>query len=68
MIQRALSHYHLLTLTSVGLLLFIAIFTGALVWVFRRGSSQVYGGLELLPLRELEPEQHLTGDKECSHG
>ena len=50
MIQKVLSHYHLPELTCVGLILFMLVFAGALAWVFRKGSSNVYAGLEQLPL------------------
>ena len=55
MIQKVLSHYHLPELTCVGLVLFMLVFVAALIWVFRRGSADVYSGLEKLPLQELEP-------------
>ena len=60
MIQKALLHYQLPQLTCVGLLLFMMVFGAALVWVFRRGSSSVYTGLEGLPLRDLEV--HFKGE------
>ncbi|HTL11916.1 MAG TPA: cbb3-type cytochrome c oxidase subunit 3 [Bdellovibrionota bacterium] len=52
MIQSVLSHYPLTGLTCVGLLLFFAVFMGALLWVFRKGSSAVYTNLQNLPLQE----------------
>jgi cbb3-type cytochrome oxidase subunit 3 len=55
MIQKVLSHYHLPALTCFGLILFVSIFLGALIWVFRRGSSTLYAGLEQLPLEDLKP-------------
>jgi hypothetical protein len=55
MIQKVLSHYHFLELTCVGLVLFMLVFAGALVWILRSGSSKVYAALEQLPLQELKP-------------
>lgn len=61
MIQRVLSHYHLPGLTCLGLILFMSIFIGALIWVFRKGSKNVYETLEQLPLKDLKPI--LKGDQ-----
>jgi len=53
MIQRVLSHYHLLYLTCFGLILFMMVFIGCLFWVFRRGSSNIYALHKRLPFDEL---------------
>ena len=50
MIQKVLSHYHLPALTCAGLIVFMVVFSAALAWVFRKGSSDVYAGLERIPL------------------
>jgi hypothetical protein len=52
MMQQVLSHYHLPALACAGLGLFMVIFIGAVVWVFRTGSGAFYSGLESLPLDE----------------
>jgi hypothetical protein len=56
MIQRVLLNYHLPMLTCIGLILFISVFVAALMWVCRKGSSNVYAGLEQLPLQDLNPQ------------
>ncbi|MGZ3696761.1 MAG: CcoQ/FixQ family Cbb3-type cytochrome c oxidase assembly chaperone [Bdellovibrionota bacterium] len=60
MIQRVLSHYHLPLLTCLGLLLFMGVFIGALLWVYRKESADVYQALADLPLE-------LPVKKESSH-
>jgi cbb3-type cytochrome oxidase subunit 3 len=59
MISRTLSQMAAQTfipwLSSLGLLIFLSVFIGALIWVYRRGSAEVYQGLSRLPL-ESEPK------------
>ena len=52
MIQRVLSHYTMPALSGLGLLLFMGVFLGALVWVFRKGSREFYSNLSDLPMKE----------------
>jgi|LakMenEpi03Aug12_release.lakeMendotaPanAssembly.Ray.scaffolds.fasta_scaffold3690609_1 hypothetical protein len=52
MIREFLSHVHWSALPIVSMLLFIAVFVGAVVWVFRKESSEVYAELGNLPLDE----------------
>jgi hypothetical protein len=52
MMQQVLSHYHLPALACLGLLLFMAVFVGALAWVCRRGGSEFYSAMETLPFEE----------------
>ncbi len=52
MIQKALLNYHLPQLTCVGLILFMLVFIGALIWVLRAGSVETYTRLSNLPLEE----------------
>lgn len=49
-IREVLSHFHLPFLSCIGLLLFMGVFLGALLWVFRKGSGQFYGKMSDLPL------------------
>ncbi|MFL5814928.1 MAG: cbb3-type cytochrome c oxidase subunit 3 [Bdellovibrionia bacterium] len=49
-IREVLSHFHLPLLSCFGLLLFMGVFTGALMWVFRKGSGEFYAKLSDLPL------------------
>ena len=55
MIQRVLTNYHLPLLTCVGLVIFLTVFFGVIVWVFRKGSSRFYSGMERIPLEEIKP-------------
>jgi cbb3-type cytochrome oxidase subunit 3 len=52
MMQQVLAHYHLPGLACLGLLLFVAVFAGAVAWVFRKGSGGYYRALERLPLAD----------------
>lgn len=49
-IREVLSHFHLPLLSCFGLLLFMGVFTGALMWVCRKGSGEFYKKLSDLPL------------------
>jgi cbb3-type cytochrome oxidase subunit 3 len=52
MMSRTLSAFHLPWLACVGLLLFLAVFVGAVLWIHRRGSREFYERLRELPLEE----------------
>ncbi len=52
MIREALSHFPFPAMTAFALLLFLAIFTSMLFWVFRRSGRAVYQHLEHLPIDE----------------
>lgn len=52
MMREVLSHYDLPILSCIGLLLFLGVFCGALIWVFRKGSSDFYAKLKNLPLQD----------------
>lgn len=54
MIQRVLSHIRLTELTCFGLILFMGVFLGALIWVFRKGSTDFYTSMESIPFNEGE--------------
>jgi cbb3-type cytochrome oxidase subunit 3 len=58
MIQRVLAHYHLPFLSCVGLMLFLLVFTGSVIWVFRRGSKEIYAQAQNIPLQDLRPQQN----------
>ena len=57
MMQQVLSHYHLPILACAGLILFMMVFVGALLWVSRTGSSLQYHELSQLPLGETDGER-----------
>lgn len=50
MMSQVLRNFPHIALTCAGMLLFIAVFVGALAWVFRRGSDKFYREASLLPL------------------
>lgn len=52
MIREVLSHYHLPVLSGIGLLLFMAVFCGALAWVFRKGSTGFYASMQAMPFED----------------
>jgi cbb3-type cytochrome oxidase subunit 3 len=54
MIREVLSHFHLPFLSCIGLLLFMGVFIGALMWVFRRGSKELYTAMSDLPLERFD--------------
>ncbi len=49
-----LSRTDLLFLPELSLLIFVAIFVGALVWIFRPGAAAAYHSRSQLPLRDDE--------------
>ena len=59
MMAQTLSHFHLPWLTCVGLLLFLGVFLGACVWVWRKDSEAFYKRLERLPFENSEPKEHV---------
>lgn len=46
-----LAHYGLGYLNCFAMLLFLAIFIGALIWVYRRSGKEYYRYMENLPLQ-----------------
>lgn len=50
MLSQVASRFPLPWLTVVGLLIFFTVFVGVLVWVFRRGSAELYQQMAQAPL------------------
>jgi cbb3-type cytochrome oxidase subunit 3 len=50
--QLALSQFSDIYLVAIGFFLFFSVFTGAVLWVYRKGSQKHYDYLSQLPLRE----------------
>ena len=50
MIREHLMGLHWSALPVVSMVLFMAVFFGAVIWVYRRGSDGVYRDLSALPL------------------
>ena len=60
----ALSRTDLLVLPEIALVLFLMVFVGALIWIFRPGSKNTYDRRSLLPLTDDTPIEPL----EVRHG
>ena len=56
MIRDVLRHFPWLDLVVVGQIIFLALFLGALAWVFRPGSVGFYRRLALLPMEQEEKQ------------
>jgi len=52
MIREFLSHLHWTWLPVISMILFMAVFIGACLWVYRKGSQEIYRELGDLPLQE----------------
>lgn len=46
------AHFDLGHMTAVGMLLFLAVFLGALIWVTRRNGSSFYASMQNLPFND----------------
>ena len=60
MIQDALQASGLIAPALGALVFFVTFFLGTLVWVFRRGSAQVYRELELKPFDEADIRREVS--------
>jgi hypothetical protein len=52
--SQVLANFHMPVLSCFGLILFVAVFVGALIWINRRGSQKFYESLSQLPLIDLK--------------
>ena len=52
MIREAIGALHWSYLPVISMFMFLSIFLGSLIWVFRKGSKEVYSELSQLPLAE----------------
>lgn len=52
MIRQVLASYHLPLLSCAGLLIFLAVFCGSVIWVNRKGSTGFYATLQNLPFQD----------------
>lgn len=50
MIREVLAHLHWSTLPVISMFLFLSVFVGAVLWVFRKDSKTIYEKLGNLPL------------------
>ncbi len=49
--SEALQHFQYIGLTCLGLLLFFIVFVGALLWVFRPRTKELYSYTEKIPFQ-----------------
>ena len=52
MIRDALAHLNWTIMPVISMMLFMSVFFGALIWVFRKDSGKIYAELGQLPLKE----------------
>ena len=52
MIREFLSSYRLGYLNAIGLVIFFALFSGMIFWIFRKGGSDFYHQLARMPMDE----------------
>ncbi len=50
MIRQFLAHFPYAELAIAGQLIFMTIFLGSIIWIFRKGSKDFYDKLSKLPL------------------
>ena len=49
MIRDALAHLHWSVLPVVSMFMFMSVFIGVLIWVYRKDSNHIYKEMENLP-------------------
>lgn len=54
MIQESLKNFPFIWLTCIALLLFLGLFLGMLLWIFRKDSTAFYQKIQTLPLQKEE--------------
>jgi len=52
MIRDFLANLHWSTLPVISMFMFLSVFIGAILWVFRKDSTEIYNGLSALPLEK----------------
>lgn len=52
MIREWLSHLHWSTLPIITMMMFISVFVGAVIWVYRKKSGEIYAQISRLPLED----------------
>ena len=50
--QEVLAHFPMPWLSGIGLVLFLSVFIGAAIWVYRTGSEDIYREMAELPLKK----------------
>ncbi len=55
MIKQALLHYSFVSASCIAMIAFFLVFLGAFLWVFRKGSKEIYTYASDIPLND---DQH----------
>ena len=50
--RQVFENFDLTILPSIGMILFLSVFLGMVIWVFRRNSKQIYNEMSQIPLEE----------------
>ena len=50
--QEAMQYFPDINLTVAGMLIFLLVFIGVILWVWRKGSTEVYEAASQLPLKK----------------
>jgi hypothetical protein len=58
MMAQAFAKFPLVWLSCIGLVLFLGVFIGALLWANRRGSGEFYARLAAMPIEREEENDH----------
>ena len=58
MIRQTLAHFPHGALSGLAMLLFMGVFLGAILWVYRGGSRSFYDSLSRSPLNDQEGIKH----------
>ena len=54
MMKQAFAHYAYVSAAMAALFAFVLVFLGALLWVYRKGSGEIYTYVSDLPLKDAE--------------
>ncbi len=50
--RQVFENFDLTILPSIGMILFLSVFLGMVIWVFRKNSKQIYSEMSQIPLEE----------------
>ena len=56
LVKQALAHYTYISASCIALFAFLLVFVGNLLWVFRKGSTEVYRYTSDIPFRDNDEE------------
>lgn len=54
--KQVFENFDITLLPSLGMILFLVLFIGVVIWVFRKSSEKLYHEVENLPLEEAKHE------------